>query len=296
MASDLKNQLQEKKSGVTTAQKKNKSLLSQIDVMKPQIAKALPSVITPERFTRMVMTAVSSNPQLASCTFESFCGAMLQSAQLGLEPNTPLGQAYLIPRRNGRKGVTECQFQLGYQGMLALAYRGGATMITAHEVCENDSFEYEYGLEPFLKHKPAIKGRGAVIAYYATYKLENGGFGFAVMSKEDIENHAKRYSDAYKSSYSPWSTQFDEMAKKTVIKKALKYAPMSAEFMKSMNSDETVKSWNDKDDFSDIVSVQGEFIEPENVNVTEAETEVPQFTTQEEGIPTNFEEPEFMKG
>lgn len=291
--SNLKNELQAKakETAVTGKKSKPKSMLEMINVMQPQIAKALPSVITPERFTRMVMTAVSSTPQLANCTFESFCGAMLQSAQLGLEPNTPLGQAYLIPRKNNRKGVTECQFQLGYQGMLALAYRGGATMITAHEVCENDEFEYEYGLEPLLKHRPAIKNRGDIIAYYATYKLESGGYGFAVMSKEDIEKHAQRYSDAYKSSYSPWAKQFDEMAKKTVIKKALKYAPMSAEFMKSVNSDEAIKEWNDKDDFSDISSIQGEFVEAETEEVIEEIADV-----AEEPSPTGFEEPDFMKG
>lgn len=288
---NLKNELQAKTSGISENGKEKKSLLHTINAMKPQIAKALPSVITPERFTRMVMTAVSTNPELGNCSFESFCGAMLQSAQLGLEPNSPLGQAYLIPRWNGKKRQKECQFQLGYQGLLALAYRGGATMITAHEVCENDDFEYEYGLEPKLNHKPALQNRGEVIAYYATYKLESGGYGFAVMSKEDIENHAKRYSDAYSSSYSPWAKQFDEMAKKTVIKKALKYAPLSAEFMKSVNSDETIKEWNDKDDFTDISSIQGKYVEAE-VDITEADSE----TESSEPVPENFVEPEVLKG
>lgn len=79
--------------------------------MGPQIAKALPTVLTPERFTRMVLTAMSTNPQLQQCTPNSFLGAMMQAAQLGVEPNTPLGQAYLIPYRN--HGNLEVQFQLG---------------------------------------------------------------------------------------------------------------------------------------------------------------------------------------
>ena len=79
--------------------------------MEGEIAKALPSVITPERFTRIVMSALSRNPQLAETTPASFLGAMMTAAQLGVEPNTPLGQAYLIPFRN--HGVLETQFQLG---------------------------------------------------------------------------------------------------------------------------------------------------------------------------------------
>ena len=82
-----------------------------VESMKGEIAKALPSVVTPERFTRITLSALSSNPELQNTTPQSFLGAMMTAAQLGVEPNTPLGQAYLLPYRN--KGVLECQFQLG---------------------------------------------------------------------------------------------------------------------------------------------------------------------------------------
>lgn len=88
-----------------------KTMQSYIKSMEGEIKKALPSVITPERFTRMVLSAISVNPTLGSCTPQSFLGAMMSAAQLGLEPNTPLGQAYLIPYRN--KGIDEVQFQIG---------------------------------------------------------------------------------------------------------------------------------------------------------------------------------------
>lgn len=206
-----------------------------IQAMEPQIRKALPSVITPERFTRMVLTALSSTPKLQTCTPQSFLGAMMQAAQLGVEPNTPLGQAYLIPYGN------VCQFQLGYKGLIDLAYRSGeVSSIQAHEVHENDVFEYEYGLEPKLKHVPAQKDRGNVIMYYAVLKLKNGGVGFEVMSREDVETFARKKSKAY--SNGPWKTDFDEMAKKTVLKKVLKYAPLKTEFARAVATDETVKS------------------------------------------------------
>lgn len=88
-----------------------KTMQDYIKALAPEIKKALPSVITPERFTRMTLSALSVNPKLGACTPKSFLGAMMSAAQLGLEPNTPLGQAYLIPYRN--KGVDEVQFQIG---------------------------------------------------------------------------------------------------------------------------------------------------------------------------------------
>ena len=209
--------------------------------MQDQIKKALPSVLTGERFSRMILTAMSSTPQLQQCTPKSFLGAMMQAAQLGVEPNTPLGQAYLIPYKN--KGTLECSFQLGYKGLIDLAYRSGEVKdIQAHEVHENDVFEYELGLEPKLKHVPATSNRGPVIMYYAVFHTKDGGYGFEVMSAEDIREHAKKYSKAYSSGYSPWTTNFDEMAKKTVLKKCLKYAPLKTEFVRAMSADETIKS------------------------------------------------------
>ena len=102
---------------------KQPTMQDYIKKMEGEIAKALPSVITPERFTRITLSALSANKQLAQTTPQSFLGAMMTAAQLGMEPNTPLGQAYLIPYRN--HGTLECQFQLGYKGLIDLAYRSG---------------------------------------------------------------------------------------------------------------------------------------------------------------------------
>lgn len=233
------------KGGVMAARKNQpdgvKSMQQLVLSMQDQIKKALPSVLTGERFSRMILTAMSSTPQLQQCTPKSFLGAMMQAAQLGMEPNTPLGQAYLIPYKN--KGTLECSFQLGYKGLIDLAYRSGEVKdIQAHEVHENDVFEYELGLEPKLKHVPATSNRGSVIMYYAVFHTKDGGYGFEVMSAEDIREHAKKYSKAYSSGYSPWTTNFDEMAKKTVLKKCLKYAPLKTEFVRAMSADETIKS------------------------------------------------------
>lgn len=243
----------------SVAQTEHKTIKGLVIQMQDQIAKALPSVITPERFTRMVLTAISNNPTLGDCTPNSFLGAMMQAAQLGVEPNTPLGQAYLIPYKN--KGTLEVQFQLGYKGLIDLAYRSGEIIsIAAHEVYENDEFEYELGLEPKLKHKPTLRDRGNVILYYAVFKTKAGGSGFMVMSKEDVQNHAKKYSKAAGSGFSPWSTNFDSMAKKTVLKQCLKYAPIKTEFIRSISADETIKSniSNDMVDLKDETVIDAE--------------------------------------
>ena len=118
-----------------------------IKALEPEIKRALPSVLTPERFTRMALSAINNTPKLAECSPMSFIAALMNAAQLGLEPNTPLGQAYLIPYKN--KGNLECQFQIGYRGMIDLAYRNERMQsIEAHTVYENDDFSYSFGLEP----------------------------------------------------------------------------------------------------------------------------------------------------
>ena len=222
---------------VATTNNNKKSMQQYIKSMEGEIAKALPSVITPERFTRMVLSAISVNPKLASCTPASFLGAMMNAAQLGLEPNTPLGQAYLIPYGNN------VQFQIGYKGLIDLAYRSGEVeLVQAHIVYENDDFECEFGLEPKLVHKPADKNRGEAVKVYAMFKTKSGGYGFEVMSMDDVKKHAEKFSQTAKSSSSPWKTNFEEMAKKTVLKKCLKYAPMKSDFVKAVVQDETVKT------------------------------------------------------
>ena len=236
-----KNLIQKQGGQMSAAKAEKKTMQAYIKAMEPAIKKALPSVITPERFTRMVLSALSSTPKLAECSPQSFLAAMMTAAQLGVEPNTALGQAYLLPYRN--HGQMECQFQLGYKGLIDLAYRSGeVSVIQAHTVYENDVFEYELGMDPKLRHVPAKADRGEAVAYYAMFKTKDGGYGFEVMSVDDVQRHAQRYSKSYGSGTSPWRSNFDEMAKKTVLKRALKYAPLKSDFVRGVAQDETIKS------------------------------------------------------
>lgn len=236
-----KNLIQKQGGQMSAAKAEKKTMQAYIKAMEPAIKKALPSVITPERFTRMVLSALSSTPKLAECSPQSFLAAMMTAAQLGVEPNTALGQAYLLPYRN--HGNMECQFQLGYKGLIDLAYRSGeVSVIQAHTVYENDVFEYELGMDPKLRHVPAKADRGEAVAYYAMFKTKDGGYGFEVMSVDDVQRHAQRYSKSYGSGSSPWRSNFDEMAKKTVLKRALKYAPLRSDFVRGVAQDETIKA------------------------------------------------------
>lgn len=254
---DAKTALQAK------GESKQKPTIQQwITSMKPEIEKALPSIITVERFSRMAVTAIRMNPKLSNCTPISFMAALMQAAQLGLEPNTPLGQAFLIPYYNNKNKVFECQFQIGYKGIIELAHRSREfTEIYSEVVYENDEFEYELGLDRKLRHKPTTGERGNPVKFYSVYKLVNGGFGFAVMTYDDVKAHANRYSKSVNNG--PWITSFEEMAKKTTLKQVLKYAPIKTEFVRELSQDETIKT----ELSSDMTDVEGD-------NVFEAEYEV----------------------
>lgn len=235
---NLKEELARQAEAPAPKLKKSMSIAELIKAMEPEIKRALPKTITVERFTRMTLSALNTNDKLRECTPISFLNALMSAASLGLEPNSPLEQAFLLPYKN--KGVYECQFQIGYKGLLELAYRSPQLQtVQAHCVYENDTFSYELGLNPQLVHKPTMGERGELRCVYAVFKTNNGGYGFEVMSKTAIENHAKKYSKTYDSSYSPWKTDFESMAKKTVIKMALKYAPLKTDYIQAVAVDDT---------------------------------------------------------
>jgi recombination protein RecT len=257
---DLKNQLATKVNG--QGEEKQKTVFDLIQTMEGQFQRALPEQIGVDRFVRIAMTVVRTNPKLMKCDQTSIIAALIQSAQLGLEPNTPMGEAYLIPYKNKRvidgqeKWIDEAQFQLGYKGLISLALRTGEyKAIYAHEVFKNDDFEYAYGLNKNLHHVPSDEPEGEPVKYYAVYHLKNGGYDFVVWSKTRIDKHSKKYSKAVQKGWtSPWETDYDSMAKKTVLKEVLKYAPKSIEFAKQLAADETIKR-EVNEDMSEVIDV-----------------------------------------
>lgn len=247
----VKQQLaQRANNGVQKQVSPENSLNTLLKKMGPEIQRALPKHLDADRIARIAMTAVRTTPKLLECDQMSFIAAIMQSAQLGVEPNTGLGQAYLIPYGK------QVQFQLGYKGLIDLAVRSGQyKSIYAHEVYEDDEFEFHYGLTKDLIHKPASMPQGEPIGYYAVYHLQNGGYDFVYWTRERIDQHAQKFSQAVQKGWtSPWKTNYDAMAKKTVLKEVLKYAPKSIELQKSVEADSTIKTELSQD-MSDVIDV-----------------------------------------
>ncbi len=228
-----------------------------LEKMKPQIQKALPAHMSHERMTRVALSAVNSNPKLSEAIVNnptSFLGALMQSAQLGLEPNTNLGHAYLIPYGN------VVQIQIGYMGLLELAHRSGMYQkIFAMSVYKDDFFEYQYGTSEKLNHVPSQVQKGDPVGYYAFYKLTNGGVHFVYWSRQKMELHKQQYTRKG----SVWNTNFDAMALKTVIKDVLKYAPKSVEMSEAVQSDENNFEFNDDSTIIDVTDYEAENKEEE---------------------------------
>ena len=230
------------------------SLIDAIQSMKSQIAAALPKHISVDRIVRIAMTVVRTNKDLANCNKDSFLGALIIASQLGLEPNTPLGQCYLLPYAG------QCSFQIGYKGIIELAYRSKQIKrIFAEQIYPGDKWAATYGLNPDLKHERVFPEAGEPIAYYAVYELIDGGTHFVIWGRDRIIDHAKKYSKSYNNTKGPWKTSFDSMAKKTVLIDLLKYAPKSIEVAEALGRDSGVTKMSE--DSSGMITLDTSFDE-----------------------------------
>lgn len=202
----------------------------------------------------------------------------MQSAQLGLEPGSALGQAYLVPYGN------QCQLILGYRGMIDLARRSGQVLsLNAYAVREGDEFNYQLGLHPDIHHVPSCEAdrvKKPITFVYAVATLRGGGYQFEVMSRAEVEA-----VKAKAKSKNIWNNYFEEMAKKTVIRRLFKYLPVSIEALQITNVDakreagEEVKPEDvidinavSVDDFKDIE--EGEIVQEQST--TEKSSDVQQ--------------------
>lgn len=250
-ADALKNQIAKNEQKQVAAGNKPKTIMDVMLGYKNQFEMALPKHLNADRLIRLAVTEFRKNPTLRDCTPESLLGAVMSAAQVGLEPDA-LGSCYLVPFNNKKKvdgrdvWVKEVQLQIGYKGLIELVRRSGqVTSIVANEVYENDEFEFEFGLNENLYHKPCMDGdRGNLKCFYAYARFKDGGHAFHVMSVEQINQIRDKFSKSQENGqhFGPWKDHYESMAKKTVIRQLVKYMPISVEIQNNIVQDETVHS------------------------------------------------------
>jgi recombination protein RecT len=222
-----------------------KTIAAYLKKMEPQFAQVLPKHMTTDRLLRIALTTIRTNPKLLECSIPSLMACVMQAAQLGLEPGL-LGHCYIVPYWNKKTGSYEATFLIGYRGMIDLARRSGNIQsIRAHEVYTNDYIELTYGLEENLKHIPwhmrtdgKFDSPGEFRGAYVVAHFKDGGHYIHYMPKHEIERHRERSKAANEG---PWVTDYMEMAKKTVVRSAWKWLPISIEIAEKVaRSDEQV--------------------------------------------------------
>lgn len=201
---------------------------------KNQLMTALPKHMNADRMIRLACTEFSKNENLQNCDQKSVFGAIIQAAQLGLEIGV-LGQAYLIPYNN------KCQFIPGYKGLIALARRSGElSSIETHIVYDNDMFDLTLGINTEVTHKPFLGGnRGEPKLVYGVAKFKDGGYHFEWMTIAEV-NKIRQSSKSASIKYSPWFTHYDQMVRKTIIRRMMNYLPMSTEMQNAMQISDAV--------------------------------------------------------
>lgn len=214
----------------------------------PRIAAVMPQEMSEKRLYQMYVSTINREPQLASCSVESVLSCFMRCTSLGLEPSNVdgLGRAYILPygNKNYRTGQKEATLIIGYKGMIDLARRSGQIRdISARAVHEGDEFTYSYGLNEDLRHVPCAKP-GKLTHVYMIANFKDGGHYFQVMNADEIEAAAKR-SPSYGKAVSPWKSDYEAMAKKTVIRRAFPYLPVSVEARDAAASDDQTPDYSD---------------------------------------------------
>jgi recombination protein RecT len=274
------------------SQESIKSFFTKKETMQ-LIGSVLPKTMTPERMLRLALFAINKTKNLEKVPMVDLLGAVLVFASLGIEPNTPMGQGWLIPfKRKKRVGnnyeeVFEVQTIVGYKGWVSLARRSGEILgIHADVVYDGDQFSFEYGTNEHLRHIPMgdAEGREATHAYaYAKLKgegsvfeampiarvlrIRNGSQGYqqamrdkATNEKDPSDWRSKNWADA------PWVKHFYPMARKTAFLQLKPWLPMSVEVHNALQIEEAIDR-GAKMNFEGLIgtNVREEYIDPDKL-------------------------------
>lgn len=226
--------------GVSTMDPNIKTLRDTLMKGLEQMKLVMSKEMSPERMIRIAVNAASRNPTLAKCTPQSVGLALMNASQMELEPNGR--DAHLVPYWNSSAGVYEAVFMPDYKGLIKLAYRSGEVgTFDAKAVYENDLFDFQYGTEQFLNHKPAIQNRGKLLCAWAMCKMKEGGETFVVMDRDSIEKR-KAASQTGRKDKGPWHDWEEEMWAKTAVKQLSKLLPLGEKFEQAVDYDNVIET------------------------------------------------------
>ena len=204
-------------SNIQTAKKQGLLKILTSDSYKEQLAMALPSILPTEKFVRTVITCLNNNPKLAECTQESFFGSVIKLAQCGMEADGY--NAHIVPYGKRATPIID------YKGLIEMMYRSGqVSAVNGYVVKANDEFEWTPGDKP--KHSVKGGNRGETSAVYTIVTMKDGTQSTEVMFKDEIDAIRGRSPSG---NNGPWKTDYDEMAKKTCLKRHSKWAPIASE-------------------------------------------------------------------
>jgi len=207
------------------------SLLSDIERMGPEFAKALPEIsgVTPRRLIRTAMTDIRRNPELAECDRASLFSAIMTCAELGLEPGSGMNYVHLIPRENRKLGVKEVSIIVDYKGLIVLMERGGNVTVDSGIIYEKDHCIYKRGTKQCLEIEPYLgpEDPGEIIATFAIARYKDGSEKIEVKSRREIDFIRDKFQpkNEYARKYHPWTQHFPSMARKTAIRALANYIP-----------------------------------------------------------------------
>jgi recombination protein RecT len=239
---------------------------AELGARQQMLTTLLPEGMKVEKFQAIVVTAVADNMDLLDVDRNSLIKACLQAAELGLVLNKSMAEADILKVWNNKIKKYEAQFRPRYKGLMKLALQTGEVLkIESRIVHENDEFEIIEGTSAGIIHKRKLSGRGGMIGAYCVWTLRNGESQFEVMSKEEILAIRDRSSSKTKDGkvVGPWVTDEAEMWRKTVVRRATKYMPMSPEIARAVHADNVAEGVIDAEEFDGETVDITDFSSPE---------------------------------
>lgn len=254
----------------------------QLELATPTIMQMVPKDVPFEKFRAEVVTAVAYNKELLECSTESLLRETAQAASLGLSLNKSLREADILVVWNGKEQKKEAQFRPRYGGLMKLARKSGEIVdIYAHEVRQGDDFDYAYGMDKYLRHKPSSGERGDITHAYVVWQTRDGIKGFEVVDRKRLDNIRDR-SEGYKAfkagkiKSTPWSTDEAEMSRKTAVRAGSKYMPISNEAFHAALEKDVEKDFDSDDayhgDYMDVTDAPREPQRPSRAAKTQTQS------------------------